>query len=60
MKMVQELDVAKMVGCPRENGDSVNIDEQCPFCEFYHGTSYNDSTLKCGFEDNEKNEDAME
>ncbi len=55
--MVQELDVARIVGCPMDNDESVNADEQCPSCPYYHGLGYNGFTLKCGFKDKEKNED---
>lgn len=56
-EMVQELDVARIVGCPMDNDESVNADEQCPFCAYFRGLGDNGFTLKSGFEDKEKNED---
>ena len=53
--MVKNLDVAKMVFCPDQ--DMLVDCEDCCGCDYCHGMSYNDFTLKCGFVDNEKNKE---
>jgi hypothetical protein len=58
LKMVKNLDVAKMVFCPDQE-KSVECDE-CTGCPYYHGMGDLDFTLKCGFEDKEKNEEHEE
>ena len=55
---MEEIDVIKMVWCPDQD-QNVESDG-CIFCEFYHGMGTLDFTLKCGFEDNEKNEESNE
>ena len=50
---MEELDVIGKVSCPMVS-DEVDI-EDCAFCEYYIGMGDLDFTLKCGFEDGERN-----
>jgi hypothetical protein len=52
---MEELDVMKMVWCPDQ--DELVDCEDCIGCDYYHGMGDLDFTLKCGFVDENEDEE---